>query len=171
MGLRGWLTIGDVKGLTGGHASGDALVPEPQIPPAAREAIRLLANAATSPMKLLISGGIGRGKSTAAATARDTLRRAGLTVLTRPPRAGDPPDAALVVDDAHLSSEPDLRDLTERVADPGLDRRRRSRIPRSSYGNSPSPSNVTDHAYPWVRYRSLSTCWPPPRACHSWCVQ
>jgi DNA-binding CsgD family transcriptional regulator len=107
------------EGLTGSPASGDALVPEPQIPPTAREAIRLLANAATSPVTLLISGGIGRGKSTVAATARDTLRRAGLTVLTRPPRAGDPPDAALVVDDAHLLSEPDLRDLTERVADPG----------------------------------------------------
>ena len=59
MGLRGWLTTRRHEGLTGSPASGDAPVPEPQIPPSAREAIRLLANAATSPVKLLISGGIG----------------------------------------------------------------------------------------------------------------
>ncbi|HEY0228021.1 MAG TPA: LuxR family transcriptional regulator, partial [Mycobacterium sp.] len=86
--------------------------------PAEREAVRALAHAATAPAKLLISGGIGAGKSTVAAAVRDFLRDAGLTVLAHPPRAGDAPDAALVVDDAHLLGEPELRGLAERVADP-----------------------------------------------------
>ena len=84
-----------------------------------RDAIQALTNAATAPAKLLISGGIGTGKTTVLAAARDTLRSAGLTVLARLPRVGDPPDAALVVDDAHLLTEAELLDLTERVADLG----------------------------------------------------
>src|ERR1700743_1865053 len=87
--------------------------------PAALQGIAALADAATAPVKLLISGGIGTGKSVAAAMARETLRNAGLTVLTRPPRADDPPRAALVVDDAHLLNDAELLELTERVADPG----------------------------------------------------
>ena len=87
--------------------------------PAALQGIAALADAATAPVKLLISGGIGTGKSAAAAMARETLRNAGLTVLTRPPRADDPPRAALVVDDAHLLDDAELLELTERVADPG----------------------------------------------------
>jgi DNA-binding CsgD family transcriptional regulator len=86
------------------------------IPPNARDAIRALGNAPTTPVKLLISGGIGTGKSTALAAARDKLRGAGLTVLARPPRADDPPDAALVVDDAHLLANAELLALTERLA-------------------------------------------------------
>ncbi|SPM39002.1 transcriptional regulator [Mycobacterium numidiamassiliense] len=86
--------------------------------PAEREAVAALANAATTPAKLLISGGIGAGKSTVAAAVRSALRDAGLTVLAHPPRAGDPPDAAWVIDDAHLLGDPELRALTERVADP-----------------------------------------------------
>jgi DNA-binding CsgD family transcriptional regulator len=107
---------------------GDAAVTQPnrsldaassaELGPAAREAIHALAKASTVPAKLLISGGIGTGKTTALAAARDTLRDAGLTVLARPPRAGDPPDAALVVDDAHLLTAPELLELIERVADP-----------------------------------------------------
>ena len=64
-------------------------------PPHAKR-IQALARADAVPAKLLISGGIGTGKTTVLAAARDTLRSAGLTVLTRPPRADDPPDAALV---------------------------------------------------------------------------
>ncbi|WAC91140.1 isoniazid response ATPase/transcriptional regulator IniR [Mycobacterium sp. Aquia_213] len=78
-----------------------------------------LADAPTVPVKLMVSGGIGTGKTTALAAARDALRQSGLTVLARPPRAGDPPDAALVIDDAHLLSEPELASLSERLADPG----------------------------------------------------
>ncbi len=86
--------------------------------PAAQHAIRALSEAATAPAKLLITGGMGTGKTTIAGVARDTLSRGGLTVLTRPPRPGDPPDAALVVDDAHLLTGEELLSLTERVADP-----------------------------------------------------
>jgi DNA-binding CsgD family transcriptional regulator len=88
-----------------------------EVPPTAREALETLANADAVPAKLLISGGIGTGKTTVLTAARATLRSAGLTVLTRPPRADDPPDAALVIDDAHLLSDTELLDLTERVAD------------------------------------------------------
>jgi DNA-binding CsgD family transcriptional regulator len=86
--------------------------------PIPEEAIQALANASTVPVKLLISGGIGSGKTTAVTTAREALRHAGLTVLTHSPRIGDPPDAARVLDDAHLLSEPELRSLAECVTDP-----------------------------------------------------
>ncbi|WAJ45789.1 isoniazid response ATPase/transcriptional regulator IniR [Mycobacterium sp. Aquia_216] len=86
--------------------------------PMAAETVQALANASVVPVKLVISGGVGTGKTTVLAAARDTLRQAGLTVLARPPHPGDPPDVALVIDDAHLLSEPELLSLTERVADP-----------------------------------------------------
>ena len=88
------------------------------VPASARQAIQALASAPAVPMKLLISGGIGTGKSTVLAAARETLRDAGPTVLARPPRVDDPPDAALVVDDAELLTDAELLALTERVADP-----------------------------------------------------
>ncbi|HTQ22115.1 isoniazid response ATPase/transcriptional regulator IniR [Mycobacterium sp.] len=90
-----------------------------EIPPSAREAIRALNNAATAPAKLLISGGIGSGKTTVLTAARQALRRAGLTVLTRPPRGEDPAGVAVVVDDAHSLTDAELLSLTERVSDPG----------------------------------------------------
>src|SRR6202045_1034996 len=95
----------------------DSLVSPFEVPPHARDPIRALTNAATAPVKLLIIGGIGTGKSTALAAARDQLRGAGLAVLARPPRGGDSPDAALVVDDAHLLTDAELLALIERLAD------------------------------------------------------
>jgi DNA-binding CsgD family transcriptional regulator len=92
--------------------------PLTEVPPPAREAIRALANAATVPAKVLVTGGIGSGKSTVLAAARDALRRAGLTVLARPPREDDPPDAVLVVDDAQFLTDTELHRLAERAADP-----------------------------------------------------
>ncbi|MGB9306955.1 MAG: LuxR family transcriptional regulator, partial [Mycobacterium sp.] len=92
--------------------------PRTEVPPVAREAIRALANAASVPAKVLVTGGIGSGKSTVLAAARDALRRAGLTVLARPPREDDPPDAALVVDDAQFLTDTELQRLAERAADP-----------------------------------------------------
>lgn len=92
--------------------------PLSDVPPPAREAIRALANAATVPAKVLVTGGIGSGKSTVLAAARDALRRAGLTVLARPPREDDPPDAVLVVDDAQFLTDTELHRLAERAADP-----------------------------------------------------
>lgn len=64
--------------------------------------------------------GIGTGKTTVLAAARDTLRRSGLTVLACPPPDGEPPETALVIDDAQLLTDTELLRLTERVADSRL---------------------------------------------------
>lgn len=88
-----------------------------RVPPSARGVIDDLADITTRPVKALISGGIGTGKSTLLAAVRDILRRAGQTVLTRPPRDDDPRDAALVIDDVHLLTDAELSELSERVAD------------------------------------------------------
>ncbi|WP_036467807.1 isoniazid response ATPase/transcriptional regulator IniR [Mycobacterium genavense] len=80
--------------------------------------LQALADASAVPVKLLISGGIGTAKTTAITAARDALQGAGIAVLARAPRAGDPPEAAVVIDDAHLLSNPDLFSLMEWVDDP-----------------------------------------------------
>jgi DNA-binding CsgD family transcriptional regulator len=94
--------------------------PDPlaDIPPAARDAVTTLSSAPTEPVKLLVSGGIGTGKSSVLAAVRAALRSGGTTVLTRPPRAGDEPDCAVVIDDAHLLTDDELERVAERVADP-----------------------------------------------------
>src|SRR5690349_7590587 len=107
-----------IRGIRGGTAIVCDMSGPSEVPPAARDAIRALANAATLPTKVLISGGIGTGKSTLLAAARETLRDTGLTVLTHPPRDDDPPDAAHVVDDAQLLSDTELARLADRAADP-----------------------------------------------------
>ncbi len=65
-----------------------------------------------------MSGGIGTGKSAVLAVIRSALRDAGVAVVTRPPRAGDDPVAAVVIDDAQLLDDDELGQLLERVADP-----------------------------------------------------
>lgn len=70
------------------------------------------------PAKVMVSGGIGTGKTTALAGVREALRSAGVAVLSRVPRAGDPADAAVVIDDAHLLPAADLESLAELVTDP-----------------------------------------------------
>ena len=94
--------------------------PEPlaDIPPAARGPVAALTAEPTAPIKLLVSGGIGTGKSSVLAAVRATLRAAGVAVLTRPPREGDDPAAAVVIDDAHLLGDDEIGELIERVADP-----------------------------------------------------
>jgi DNA-binding CsgD family transcriptional regulator len=94
--------------------------PEPlaDIPPAARDAVASLTAEPTAPVKILVSGGIGTGKSSVLAPIRSALRAAGVAVLTRPPRDGDAPTAAVVIDDAHLLDDDELGELIERVADP-----------------------------------------------------
>ena len=89
------------------------------VPPAAREAVAALTAAPGEPVKMLVSGGIGTGKSSVLATVRTALRAAGVAVITRAPRAGDDPAAAIVIDDAHLLAGEELDQLTERVSDPG----------------------------------------------------
>lgn len=88
-----------------------------EIPQAARAVIDDLADAATVPVKVLIVGGIGTGKTALLAAARDRLLRAGVSVVTRPPRTEDPPEVAFVVDDAHLLTDSELDRLAERVGD------------------------------------------------------
>ncbi|MGE2691106.1 isoniazid response ATPase/transcriptional regulator IniR [Mycolicibacterium pulveris] len=88
------------------------------IPPAARTAVATLAAAPGAPVKLLVSGGIGTGKSAVLAAVRSALRAADVPVLTHPPRDGDKPAGAVVIDDAHLLGDDELGRLTERVADP-----------------------------------------------------
>src|SRR6478752_2164183 len=89
-----------------------------EVPPSARDAIAALTAASGDPIKLLVSGGIGTGKSSALAAVRSVLRTAGVAVLTRPPRSGDDPGAAVVIDDAHLLDDDEFDQLVDRVADP-----------------------------------------------------
>lgn len=94
--------------------------PDPltDIPPAARDAVATLVSAPTAAIKVLVSGGIGTGKTSVLAAIRAALRDAGVTVLTRPPRDGDDTSAAVVIDDAHLLDDAELGALTELAADP-----------------------------------------------------
>ena len=89
------------------------------IPPAARNAVSALITAPTEPVRILVSGGIGTGKSSVLAMVRNVLRSADVTVMTRAPRAGDDPAAAFVIDDAHLLADEELQQLAERVSEPG----------------------------------------------------
>ena len=81
-------------------------------------AIAALTAAPTEPTKVLVSGGIGTGKTSALATLRSALRDAGVPVFSRPPRPGEANDAAVVVDDAHLLDDDELHRLTELVGEP-----------------------------------------------------
>ena len=94
--------------------------PEPltDIPPAARDIVASLVAEPSVPVKLLVSGGIGTGKSSVLAAIRAALRATGVAVVTRPPRHGDDPGAAVVIDDAHLLEDSEFGQLIERVADP-----------------------------------------------------
>jgi DNA-binding CsgD family transcriptional regulator len=84
--------------------------------PAAREAISLVAADPRAATKLLVTGGIGSGKTTVLAALRAAFRSAGRPVLSRPDPAADPADAAIVVDDADLLDDADLDRLSTVVA-------------------------------------------------------
>ncbi len=99
------------------HRSASMTESLPEIPPAARGVIGDLANAGAAPVRAMLVGGIGTGKTTLLTTARDCLLHAGIPVLTRPPRDDDPPEAAFLVDDAHLLTDAELVTLGERVGD------------------------------------------------------
>lgn len=89
----------------------------PELPLAARPAIDAVLANPTAPVKLLVSGGIGTGKSTVLAEIREALRQADRVVLTRAPRPDDAPEAAFVIDDAHLLDDSEIDRLAEKVAD------------------------------------------------------
>lgn len=98
--------------------------------PAAREAIALVEADPRAPVKLLVTGGIGTGKTSVLGALRGAFRASGRPVLSQPPRqapaaAGDTAardtateDTAIVVDDADLLDDADLDRLAELVADP-----------------------------------------------------
>ncbi|KXW74768.1 transcriptional regulator, partial [Mycolicibacterium phlei DSM 43071] len=85
------------------------------MPSAARELLARLTAAPTEPVQVLVSGGVGTGKSSVLAAVREVLRSAGTPPLARPPRPGE--NDAVVIDDAHLLDDADLALLTERAAD------------------------------------------------------
>jgi DNA-binding CsgD family transcriptional regulator len=82
-------------------------------PASTRRWSTLLTSVRDSPVKALITGGIGTGKSSLLAEMRDTLRSNGIDVRSRPPTEGG--GAAVLVDDAHLLSAAELRSLTALV--------------------------------------------------------
>lgn len=86
--------------------------------PVARDAVAAVDADPGAPIKLLVTGGIGAGKSTVLTVVRASLRAAGRQVLSRPPQAGESGPAVTVVDDAHLLDAAELDRLTELVADP-----------------------------------------------------
>ena len=88
------------------------------LPPAARDAVAAVDADPRAAVKLLVTGGIGTGKSTVLTALRATLRAAGRPVLSRPPRPGDADGAAVIVDDADLLDDAQLEQLTDLVADP-----------------------------------------------------
>lgn len=85
-----------------------------ELPPAAQALLGALTADPAAPVKLLITGGVGTGKSTVVAAVREALRAAGRTVRTHPGDAA----AATVIDDAQLLTAAQLRDLEESVEDP-----------------------------------------------------
>src|SRR5262245_33633720 len=98
-------------------AASPASEPLTDIPPAARDAVAALLAAPTVPVKILISGGIGTGKSSVLAAIRSALRAAEVAVLTRPPKKGEDAGVAVVIDDAHLLDDAELGRLGELVTD------------------------------------------------------
>jgi DNA-binding CsgD family transcriptional regulator len=84
----------------------------------ASDAVAAWASAPTEPAKVLVSGGVGTGKTSVLVQVRTALRAAGITVIARAPRDGDPGDAAVVIDDAHLLATSDLELLVDVVSDP-----------------------------------------------------
>lgn len=84
---------------------------------AARSAIDAVLADPSAPIKLLVTGGIGTGKSTVLAEIREALREADRVVLTRAPRPDDASEAAFVIDDAHLLDDSEINRLAEKVAD------------------------------------------------------
>src|SRR3979409_950673 len=92
--------------------------PLTDIPPAAHDTVTSLIAAPTVPVKVLVSGGIGTGKSSVLAAVRSALRDAGVAVLTRPPGDGDDAVAAFVIDDVPCRDDTDRGQLCKRVTDP-----------------------------------------------------
>src|ERR1700730_18372673 len=88
-----------------------------EVPPQAHEVVKAFAADPTAPAKVVVTGGIGTGKTATLSAIRSALREGGVEVMTRPtlaPRAG----GAMVVDDAHLLADAELAALANWVNDP-----------------------------------------------------
>ena len=83
-----------------------------------RGAVEALTANPTEPAKVLVSGGIGTGKTSALTALRSALRAAGIATISRPPGLAGATDVAVVIDDAHLLDDDDLRRLTALVGEP-----------------------------------------------------
>lgn len=80
-------------------------------------ALAALRDTPETPTKIVITGGIGTGKSTLLAEVRTLLRSNGFEVRSRPATDGEK-RAAVVVDDAHLLTPAELAALADVVAGP-----------------------------------------------------
>src|SRR6185312_6851818 len=88
-----------------------------EVPPQAQGIVGAFENDPTGTAKVVVSGGLGTGKTATLSAIRSALRAGGVEVLTRPtsaPRTG----AALVVDDAHLLTDAEIDALTDWVYEP-----------------------------------------------------
>lgn len=74
-----------------------------------------LIDAPTQPAKVLVSGGVGTGKTTLIGDVRSALRDAGVTVRSWVPADSDSGGAAIVIDDAQLLDDEALVRLAELV--------------------------------------------------------
>ncbi|MHA3024047.1 isoniazid response ATPase/transcriptional regulator IniR [Mycobacterium sp. BMJ-28] len=80
--------------------------------------IAALIDAPTQPGKVLVTGGIGTGKTTLVAEVRAALRGADRPVLSSVPPEPETGGAAIVIDDAQLLDDASLTRLAELVAQP-----------------------------------------------------
>ncbi|MDA2891489.1 isoniazid response ATPase/transcriptional regulator IniR [Mycolicibacterium sp. BiH015] len=86
-----------------------------EVVPAAREALAAVDADPHAPTKLLVTGGVGTGKSTVLSALRASLRSAGRHVT---PHADASAESAVVIDDADLLDDAELDRLTTLVAEP-----------------------------------------------------
>lgn len=87
-----------------------------EVLPAAREALAAVDADPNAPVKLVITGGVGTGKSTLLSALRASFRSVGRHVVTRSAASAE---VVVVVDDADLLDDAELDRLTELVAVPG----------------------------------------------------
>ena len=84
------------------------------------DALTALIGTPNEPAKLLVTGGIGTGKTTRVSAVRAALRGAGRPVLSTVPTEPEIGSAAIVIDDVQLLDDDALRRLTALVSRPEL---------------------------------------------------